>query len=223
MKLVITIGCLFFTVSLSESLAVSIDGAGAVASDSTQNNPVVMGPVADPNMHYGGPDINFHLESGLFIGRSHIGGEMFLLQDYSSLYGNFFAGMVSSGSHNADRGSAWVSGVGIGREVHFRDQLEYPNYNRVDFYFRAGPGLGFAGTGVLLGIGGDADFHLGFHSHALLGAQLNFSDRTAFYAQGGGRLMYFPSLNRVELFSTPMISIGFRFTTGSAPDPPVRY
>lgn len=223
MKPLITIFCLFITVPLSESLAVATENNGAAAADTIWSELKNMELIADPGLHYAGPDINYQLGSGLFIGRSHFGLEMFLLQDYSSLYGSFFAGMINSGSHNADRGSAWVSGVGIGREVQLRERSDHVDYNRVDFYFRAGAGFGFAGRGTLLGIGGDTDFHVGFHTHALAGAQVNFSDRTAFYAQGGGRMMYFPSLSRVELFSTPMVSIGFRFTTGGAPDPPVRY
>ncbi len=182
----------------------------AAQSSGEDDSGVILDPGADPYYYYDDSYPQYSLESGLFAGRSHLGFEMTLLQADSDMYGSFFGGIA--GGRNAESlfDGAWVAGISAGQQFYLSERLNGLEGNRTELYFRFGPGVGLAGRGTFLG--SDSVYHFGLNVNAILGAQFRISDNTSFFMHGGGRVLWYPSLQEIDLIGIPMVAAGFRYS-----------
>ncbi|REL29066.1 hypothetical protein DYD21_14475 [Rhodohalobacter sp. SW132] len=171
--------------------------------------------------YYAQNEIDYRMETGLFFGFSHPGIEASLLQPYIPVYGSFFLGFAGERSSRALVPDTWVSGITIGREYYVRGSLDDVTEERVSLYFRAGPGIGLAGTGSFLGP--DANYYFGFNGQLIAGMDVRLSDRTKLYLHVGGRSLWYPALDDIGFFVTPYFSFGVRFLLHGGDPAPVRF
>lgn len=159
------------------------------------------------------------LENGFLLGSSFIGFDITILHSDSEFYTSLFGGLTGFGSDTFTSG-AWVAGISAGKQFYLREKFVAAEQQNVNLYVRTGPGIGLGGTNGF--IFSDSRYHVGLNGDALLGAELRISDTTSFYMQGGGKLLWYPSLDEVGFLGVPMVSAGFRFNLSNSVSP-VRY
>lgn len=182
----------------------------AAQSGSEDEAGVILDPGTDPYYYYDDTYPQYSLESGLVVGRSHLGFEMTLLQADSDMYGSFFGGIAGGRNSESLFDGAWIAGISAGQQFYLSDRLNGFEANKTELYFRFGPGVGIAGRGTFLG--SDSVYHFGLNANAILGAQLRISDSTSFFMHGGGRVLWYPSLQEIDLMGIPMVAAGFRYS-----------
>lgn len=151
---------------------------------------------------------NLVVENGFFFGESHLGVEAIILQPGQNIFAGFFVGTVGN---NSLIGSAWVGGITLCQQKYLRDGNSHLNNNVLKFYFRSGLGVGIGHHKSDLE--SDTELYGGLHLQGVVGSQLKVFDRFWFYTQGGGRLMWFPAVEDIGFFGTPMLAAGFRVST----------
>lgn len=182
----------------------------AAQSSSEEESGVILDPGADPYYYYDDSYPQYSLESGLFVGRSHLGFEMTLLQADSDMFGSFFGGIAGGRNTDSLFDGAWIAGISAGHQFYLSERLNSLEKNNTELYFRVGPGVGLAGRGTFLG--SDSAYHFGLNANAILGGQIRISDNTSFFMHGGGRVLWYPSLDEIDLMGIPMVAAGFRYS-----------
>jgi hypothetical protein len=195
--------------------------ADTVDSEDKPAGSIILNPAADPYLFYDPVQDIFQIQSGLFIGSSHIGVETTFRRTESDRFGNIFMGVVSGSKPGSSAEETFViGGLAYGSEYILNSYRIESERKGPEFYFRLSPGIGLAGRGVFTEF--ERDFYFGIHTTAIMGAQFRITDRTSFFMNGGGRVLWFPALNEVGLMGVPVISFGIQFTT-SPQLPMIRY
>jgi len=177
------------------------------STDSTAVVQQVMYPAADPRVFYD-PYRDIHrVQNGLYFGREHFGMETTYRVPESAQFLSLYAGLINP----ANSQTLWTGGFSYGREFRLNGNHTSANISNVEYYFRAGPGIGIAGIGTFNG--SRTEYHLGLHSTVYLGAQYHLSEKTSLFMHGGGKMFWFPSLNEVRFTTVPVISFGIQFST----------
>lgn len=186
-----------------------------INSDSTAVERV-MSPAADPRVFYD-PYSDIHrVQNGIYFGREHVGIESTYRVPESSQFLSLYAGLIDPENSQA----FWSGGFSYGREFRLNEIRTSAGSPNVEYYFRAGPGIGIAGTGTFNR--SQTEYYLGLNSTIYLGAQYHFNEKTSLFIHGGGKMFWFPSLNEVGFTTVPVISFGIQFST-SPRTPYVRY
>lgn len=215
----------FLIPNITEAQPITLkDVSNNADTSKTEKRPdsnIILEPVVDEYLYYDSSTEVYQVQNGIFFGRSHFGIETSIIQSGSEYFGSFFLGVVSSGetglSNNKDYA---VGGLSYGKEFLLYGNREAYNGNSPQIYFRAGPGIGLAGRGVLTG--SDSEYYFGVHTTLMLGAEFSLTDRTSLFMNGGGRVLWFPALNEIGLMNVPVISLGIQFST-SPGIPMLRY
>src|SRR6056297_797963 len=177
------------------------------STDSTAVVEQVMVPAADPSVFYD-PYRDIHrVQNGLYFGREHFGMETTYRVPESEQFLSLYAGLINPENSQ----SLWTGGFSYGREFRLNGNRTSVNNSNIEYYFRAGPGIGIAGTGTFNG--SRTEYYLGLHSTVYLGAQYHLSEKTSLFMHGGGKMLWFPSLNEVRFTTVPVISFGIQFST----------
>jgi hypothetical protein len=177
-----------------------------INSDSTSIERVMI-PAVDPYVFYD-PYRDIHrAQSGLYFGRKTFGIETTYRVPKSLQYVSLYAGLINPENSQ----TLWTGGFSYGREFRLNDKSSSTENSNVEYYFRAGPGIGIVGTGTFSG--SRTEYALGLHSTMYLGAQYHLSEKTSLFVHGGGKTFWFPSLNEVGFITAPVISFGFQFST----------
>jgi len=176
----------------------------------------VMAPAADPSVFYDPYSDIRRVQNGIYFGRDHVGIESTYRVPVSSQFLSLYAGLIDPDKSQ----TFWSGGFSYGREFRLNDIRTSAGSPNVEYYFRAGPGIGVGGTGTFNG--SQTEYYLGFHSTVYLGAQYHFNEKTSLFIHGGGKMFWFPSLNEVGFTTVPVISFGIQFST-SPRTPYIRY
>lgn len=177
-------------------------------TDSTATERVVS-PAADPRVFYDPYSENHRIQNGLYLGPSHVGIESTYRVPESAQYLSIFAGLINPD----DSQTFWSGGFSYGREFRLNDASKSSGSSNVEYYFRAGPGIGIAGAGMFNG--SQTEYYMGLNSTVYLGAQYHLNEKTSLFIHGGGKMFWFPSLNEVGFTTIPVISFGIQFSTSS--------
>ncbi|NBC25515.1 MAG: hypothetical protein GVY08_01505 [Bacteroidetes bacterium] len=180
---------------------------------------VIQAPFRGPDVQGGTVTPGTSLENGFLIGRSFIGFDITILDSEREFYSSLFGGLTGFGSDSFTSG-AWVAGISVGKQFYLREKFVAAQQQNVNLYIRTGPGIGLGGSNGF--VFSDSRHHVGLNGDAILGADLRISDHTSFFMQGGGKLLWYPSLDEVGFLGVPMVSAGFRFNLSNSV-PPVRY
>ncbi len=175
---------------------------------------VVTGPVADPSIYYEPYSDVFRVQSGLYVGRRHIGIEGTFFRPGSIAFVDLFFGVTNYRDLNSPSSAAWISGLSVGRDFFLSGREQFIEESKTDLYIRIGPGIGMAGRGIF--DNRDTEYFIGLHTKALIGAQYNFSIQTSLYVLGGGRVLWFPALDEVRFTGIPIVSVGLQFSSSPA-------
>lgn len=177
------------------------------STDSTAVVEQVMVPAADPSVFYD-PYRDIHrVQNGLYFGRKHFGMETTYRVPESAQFFSLYAGLINPENSQ----TLWTGGFSYGREFWLNGNRTSANNSNIEYYFRAGPGIGIAGAGTFNG--SRTEYYLGLHSTVYLGAQYHLSEKTSLFMHGGGKMFWFPSLNEVRFTTVPVISFGIQFST----------
>lgn len=195
--------------SSSESALADTEGARSKVGSNSDSTTVerVMSPAADPRVFYD-PYRDIHrVQNGIYFGRRHVGIESTYRVPESSQFLSLYAGLIEPESSQ----TLWSGGFSYGSEFRLNDIRTSAGSSNVEYYFRAGPGIGIAGTGTFNR--SQTEYYLGLNSTIYLGAQYHFNEKTSLFIHGGGKMFWFPSLNEVGFTTVPVISFGIQFST----------
>lgn len=161
------------------------------------------------------------IQTGLYADRYGIGGEFTLSSAEHGYYTRIFAGSMANPSHEAllhtNNNSAWA-GLTIGLETVLhsfsrgslsRDDLIRTDIDGIQFYGRAGPGVGIS-TASRNSLG-SSETRIGMHAEMTVGVRLKLFHQTAIYIETGALAGYFPTASEMNLIGTPQLKIGFSF------------
>jgi len=211
--------CIAFLVASGIFCTANDQAYGQHTDQESGDSGVIQAPFRGPDVQGGSITPGTSLENGFLIGRSFIGFDVTILHSDSELYTSLFGGLTGFGGDTFTSG-AWVAGISAGKQFYLREKFVAAEQQNVNLYIRTGPGIGLGGSNGF--VFSDTRHHVGLNGDAILGADLRISDHTSFFMQGGGKLLWYPSLDEVGFLGVPMVSAGFRFNL-SNPVPPVRY
>lgn len=197
-----------------------LSGPDTLKADKDSIEQIVTSPVADPAMYYHSNADVYRIQSGLYLGRRHIGIESTYFSPGSDLFVDLFLGVANYRDLGSPSSAVWIGGLSAGRDFLLNNRDRIMEENKTDLYFRIAPGVGMAGRGIF--DSRETDYFLGLQTKILVGAQYNFSTNTSLYVNGGGRLLWFPALEEIRFTGIPLVSIGLQFSS-SPQIPMVRF
>lgn len=160
-------------------------------------------------------ETDYRVQNGLFLGPGLLGAESIYRHPGSPWLISVHGGLIAAEERLiSGRDRFPFVGAVLGREISIGErEID----SRAEFYFRIGQGFGLASRNVFSNQTSVA--YLGLTTQATIGAQYAITDRTAIFIHGGGRVHYFPALNKIKFRAGPVVNFGLQFR--STPDVPM--